>query len=105
MGVWGYRVFAASLALRTASIDFDRQLTRGFFTTCSDHRRTKRVSRRFSTGVVESRLRLYTEHLYRMHLLVPSMTDQGTIVRFLDYAERGIGRYIRAKQKLIKLLE
>ena len=37
--------------------------------------------------------------------LVPPLEEQNTIVRFLDYTDRRIKRYIRAKQKLIKLLE
>jgi type I restriction enzyme S subunit len=36
---------------------------------------------------------------------VPPASEQAAIVRFLDYADRRIRRYIRAKQKLIKLLE
>jgi type I restriction enzyme S subunit len=35
----------------------------------------------------------------------PPLAEQTAIVRFLDYADRRIRRYIRAKQKLIKLLE
>ena len=58
-----------------------------------------------STGVVESRLRLYTDDLYRLEALVPPVTEQIAIVRFLDHAVRRIQRYIRAKQKLIALLE
>ena len=33
------------------------------------------------------------------------LSEQAAIVRFLDHADRRIRRYIRAKQKLIKLLE
>ena len=58
-----------------------------------------------STGVVESRLRLYTDDLYRLEALVPPLPEQDAIVRFLDHADRRIRRYIRAKQKLITLLE
>lgn len=58
-----------------------------------------------STGVVESRLRLYTDDLYRLEALLPPLPEQAAIVRFLDYADRRIRRYVRAKQKLIKLLE
>lgn len=58
-----------------------------------------------STGVVESRLRLYTEDLFRLSVCVPPAAEQAAIARFLDYADRCIWRYIRAKQKLIKLLE
>lgn len=36
---------------------------------------------------------------------VPPPSDQAAIVRFLDYADRRIQRYILTKQKLIKLLE
>ena len=36
---------------------------------------------------------------------VPPRTEQAAIVRYLDYADRRIQRYIRAKQKLVKLLE
>ncbi len=36
---------------------------------------------------------------------VPPLPEQTAIVRFLDYADRRIRRHIRAKQKLIKLLE
>ena len=37
--------------------------------------------------------------------LVPPVPEQLAIVRFLDYADRRVRRYIRAKQKLKKLLE
>ena len=36
---------------------------------------------------------------------VPPLPEQAAIVPFLDHADRRIRRYIRAKQKLIKLLE
>ena len=36
---------------------------------------------------------------------VPPLPEQAAIVRFLDHADRRIRRYIRAKQKLIVLLE
>ena len=38
-------------------------------------------------------------------LSLPPLPDQTAIVRFLDHADRHIRRYIRAKQKLIALLE
>ena len=58
-----------------------------------------------STGIVESRLRLYTDNLYQMKALLPPPVDQTVIVRFLDYADRRIQHYIRAKEKSIALLE
>ena len=40
-----------------------------------------------------------------LEISVPPLPEQAAIVRFLDPAERRIRRYIRAKQKLITLLE
>lgn len=40
-----------------------------------------------------------------MPIPLPPLPEQAAIVRFLDHADRRIRRYIRAKQKLIKLLE
>jgi type I restriction enzyme S subunit len=54
-----------------------------------------------STGVVESRLRLCSDALGRIEALLPPIEEQLGIVRFLNYADRKIGRYIRAKQELI----
>lgn len=56
-------------------------------------------------GLVEGFWRLYTDDFYQIKLPVPPIHEQAAIVRFLDHADRRIGRYIRAKQKLIKLLE
>ena len=44
-------------------------------------------------------------HIKRMPVLIPPLKEQSAIVRFLDHADRRIRRHIRAKQKLIKLLE
>ena len=48
---------------------------------------------------------IYGSQLKRLLLPLPSLPEQAAIVRFLDHADRRIRRYIRAKQKLIKLLE
>ena len=40
-----------------------------------------------------------------MAIVHPPLPEQSAIVRYLDHADRRIRRYIRAKQKLIKLLE
>ena len=41
----------------------------------------------------------------RMPVLVPPLSEQSAIVRFLDHADQRMRRYIRTKQKLIKLIE
>ena len=58
-----------------------------------------------STGVVASRLRLYTDDLYRIEALFPPLPEQTTIVRYLDHADERIHRYVSGKQKIIRLLE
>jgi type I restriction enzyme S subunit len=63
------------------------------------------VFKTVSTGVVDSRLRLYPDIFLRLPSLLPPHHEQCAIVRFLDHADRRIRRYIRAKQNLIKLLE
>jgi len=58
-----------------------------------------------SSGVVDSRLRLYSDDLLRLEAVLPPFDEQAAIVHFLDYADRRIRRCIRAKRKLIRLLE
>lgn len=58
-----------------------------------------------STGVVDSRLRLYTADLYRLYAFVPPLSEQTAIVRYLDYADERIRRYVSSKERLIELLE
>jgi len=57
-----------------------------------------------STGVVDSRLRLYPDVFMRLPSVVPPRGEQDAIVRYLDAADRRIKRYIHAKQRLIALL-
>ena len=58
-----------------------------------------------STGVVESRLRLYTDDLFRLKAHLPPPSEQAAIARFLDHMDHRIQKYIRAKEKLIALLD
>ena len=58
-----------------------------------------------SKGIWISRLQLTDEAFLDALLPVPPVEEQTAIVRFLDHADRRIQRYIRAKQKLIALLE
>ena len=50
-------------------------------------------------------IHIYTSQLKRLSLPLPPLPEQTAIVRFLDHADRRIRRYIRAKRKLIALLE
>ncbi len=50
-------------------------------------------------------IHIYADQLKRLSLALPPLPEQTAIVRFLDHADRRIGRYIRAKEKLIALLE
>jgi type I restriction enzyme S subunit len=45
------------------------------------------------------------EEAYQRVAPVPPLPEEAAVVRFLDHADRRIRRYIRGKQKLIKLLE
>jgi type I restriction enzyme S subunit len=57
-----------------------------------------------STGVVESRLRLYSDDLFRIEALVPPKEEQVAIARFMEAFVRQVDRLIRAKRQLIELL-
>ncbi|HEN47287.1 MAG TPA: restriction endonuclease subunit S, partial [Mizugakiibacter sp.] len=58
-----------------------------------------------SKGIGSGFNRLYTPDFGAVPAVIPPLPEQAAIVRFLDYVDRRIRRYIRAKQKLIKLLE
>ena len=58
-----------------------------------------------SDGVRIGQWDLSQARMREIPLLVPSNAEQTAIVRFLDHVDRRIRRYIRAKQKLITLLE
>jgi type I restriction enzyme S subunit len=58
----------------------------------------------YSHGIVADRNRLYWDEFKQIPTPYPPPDEQSAIVRFLDHAGRRIREYIRAKQKLIKLL-
>ncbi len=57
-----------------------------------------------SRGIVKDRNRLYWGQFKQMRSLLPPPDEQAAIVRFLDHANRKIDGFIRAKRKLIGLL-
>ncbi len=59
---------------------------------------------KFSRGIVSDRNRLYWEDFKQMPSPFPPPEEQSAIVRFLDYAERRIRRYVRVKRQLIAVL-
>jgi type I restriction enzyme, S subunit len=61
--------------------------------------------KRRSRGVVESRLRLYTDDLFRVPLIEPPTEEQSAIVRYLDQMERRINRFICNRRSLIQVLK
>lgn len=58
----------------------------------------------FSTGVVDSRLRLYPQVLARMWSPLPPPSEQDRIVRYLDEKTAAIDELVRAKEREIELL-
>jgi type I restriction enzyme S subunit len=63
------------------------------------------IFKTLSTGVVDSRLRLHAEMFFRVSSPLPPLPEQKLIIKYLDHADRQTARCIRARQKLIKLLE
>ena len=60
---------------------------------------------RWSYGITSDMWSLRPEHFKMIYGCLASLPEQAAIVRYLDHADRRIRRYIRAKQKLITLLE
>jgi type I restriction enzyme S subunit len=60
---------------------------------------------RWSYGITSDMWSLRPEHFKMIYVCLPPPEEQAAIVRYLDYMDRRIRRYIRAKEKLIKLLE
>lgn len=58
----------------------------------------------FSRGIVPDRNRLYWEAFKQIPSLYPPLEEQGLIVRFLDWHGAMTARLIRAKKRLIALL-
>ena len=58
-----------------------------------------------SKGIWVSRLQLTDEEFLGAPFPLPPLAEQAATVRYLDYVDRRIRRYVSAKQKLIALLE
>jgi type I restriction enzyme S subunit len=58
-----------------------------------------------SSGVIESRLRLYTDDFFRISSVLPPLEEQISIANFLDDKTSKIDQAIAIKQKQIELLK
>ena len=61
--------------------------------------------RRYSTGIIDSRLRLYSDKLYSIFCLVPPVSEQEKITKYLDHKTQQIENFIAKKLKFIELLK
>jgi|SRR5690606_352027 len=51
--------------------------------------------KRKSTGIIESRLRLYTDQLYNIHCIVPPLEEQNKIVEVIEFKQKQIQNLIK----------
>ena len=59
----------------------------------------------YSTGIIDSRLRLYPQIFMQLYSVIPPRDEQDQIVRYLDWQVSKINHLIHSYQKQIKLLE
>lgn len=61
--------------------------------------------RRHSTGIIDSRLRLYSDKFFSIFSVVPPKHEQDQIVQYIKAQEEKINRFIEKKQRFIELLK
>lgn len=61
--------------------------------------------RRHSTGIIDSRLRLYSDKFFSIFTVVPPKNEQDDIVQFIKAQEEKINLFIQKKQRFIELLK
>jgi type I restriction enzyme S subunit len=69
--------------------------------------KTKNAQQEFkkqSTGIIDSRLRMYTDSFFDIKTVIPPKPEQTAIDNFLDYKLEKIERFISKKKQLIELL-
>lgn len=70
--------------------------------------KTKNAKQEFkkqSTGIIDSRLRMYTDSFFNIKTALPPKQEQTTIANFLDYKTEKINRFITKKKQLVELLK
>lgn len=61
--------------------------------------------RRHSTGIIDSRLRLYSDKFFSIFTVVPPKDEQDEIVQYIKAQEEKISLFIQKKQRFIELLK
>lgn len=61
--------------------------------------------RKKSTGIIDSRLRLYSDKLFSIFSIVPPLTEQNQIVEFIKIQSQKINHFIAKKKQFIALLK
>jgi type I restriction enzyme S subunit len=61
--------------------------------------------RRNSTGIIDSRLRLYSDKFFSIFTVVPPKDEQEEIVQYIKAQEEKINLFIQKKQRFIELLK
>lgn len=61
--------------------------------------------RRHSTGIIDSRLRLYSDKFFSIFTVVPTKNEQDEIVQYIKAQEEKINLFIQKKQRFIELLK
>lgn len=61
--------------------------------------------RRNSTGIIDSRLRLYSDKFFSIFSVVPPKNEQDQIVQYIKAQEEKINLFIQKKQRFIELLK
>lgn len=61
--------------------------------------------RRHSTGIIDSRLRLYSDKFFAIFSVVPPKDEQDEIVQYIKAQEEKINLFIQKKQRFIELLK
>lgn len=66
---------------------------------------SKNDFKKVSTGVVDSRLRMYSDDFFSIYTILPPLPDQRAIAAFLDHKCALIDTFIQKKTRLIELLK
>lgn len=61
--------------------------------------------RRNSTGIIDSRLRLYSDKFFSIFSVVPPREEQNEIVQYIKIQEDKINQFIKKKERFIELLK